>query len=236
MLQKSAHPALAAAAHASISADLLEPLYIQRSVETKFKPPQLDAGSVFAAIDRLEESILNSPRVPLTGKTMVNEEELLEQIDTIRLNLPEIIAMAQSIVQSQERLMKEAQQQIQQIVAEANQRADRVANELGIIDRSKQEARQIRQMAIAESEHLRQQTIVEVERLRNYQIQEIERMRDMAMAECQQIQDGADEYADRVLHDMEDRLTDVLQAIQQGRRRLNADYFGSVIFDAQSGN
>ena len=226
MLQKSSHPALADATHASISDDLLEPLYIQRSVETKFKPPQLEAGSVFAAIDRLEESILNSPRVPLTGKTMVNEEELLEQLDTIRLNLPEIIALAQSIVESKERLMKEARQQIQQIVAEANQRADRVANELGIIDRSKQEARQIRQMAIAESEHLRQQTIVEVERLRNYHIQEIEQMRNKAMAECQQIQDGADEYADRVLHNMEDRLTDVLQAIQQGRQRLNADHSG----------
>ena len=233
MLQKSSHPALADATHASISDDPLEPLYIQRSVETKFKPPQLDAGcwmldagSVFAAIDRLEESILNSPRVPLTGKTMVNEEELLEQLDTIRLNLPEIIALAQSIVESKERLMKEARQQIQQIVAEANQRAYQVANELGIIDRSKQEARQIRQMAIAESEHLRQQTIVEVERLRNYHIQEIEQMRNKAMAECQQIQDGADEYADRVLHDMEDRLTDVLQAIQQGRQRRNADYSG----------
>lgn len=226
MLQKLSHPALAAATHASSSDDPPEPLYIQRSVETKFKPPQLDAGSVFAAIDRLEESILNSPRVPLTGKTMVNEEELLEQLDTIRLNLPEIIALAQSIVESKERLMKEARQQIQQIVAEANQRADRVANELGIIDRSKQEARQIRQMAIAESEHLRQQTIVEVERLRNYHIQEIEQMRNKAMAECQQIQDGADEYADRVLHDMEDRLTDVLQAIQQGRQRRNADYSG----------
>ena len=226
MLQKSSHPALAAATHASSSDDPPEPLYIQRSVETKFKPPQLDAGSVFAAIDRLEESILNSPRVPLTGKTMVNEEELLEQLDTIRLNLPEIIAFAQSIVESKERLMKEAQQQIQQIVAEANQRAYQVANELGIIDRSKQEARQIRQMAIAESEHLRQQTIVEVERLRNYHIQEIEQMRNKAMAECQQIQDGADEYADRVLHDMEDRLTDVLQAIQQGRQRRNADYSG----------
>ncbi len=236
MLQKSSNPALAAETYASSSDDPPEPLYIQRSVEPKFKPPQLDTGSVFAAIDRLEESILNSPRVPLTGKTMVNEEELLEQIDTLRLNLPEIIALAQEIVQSKERLMKEAQQQIQQIVAEANQRAYQVANELGIIDRSEQEAKQIRQMAIAQSEHLRQQTIVEVERLRNYQIQEIERMRDKAMAECQQIQDGADEYADRVLHDMEDRLSDVLQAIKQGRQQLNADYSSSVNFNAQSGN
>ena len=56
MLQKSSHPALAAATHASISDDLLEPLYIQRSVETKFKPPQLEAGSVFAEIDRLDLS------------------------------------------------------------------------------------------------------------------------------------------------------------------------------------
>jgi cell division septum initiation protein DivIVA len=214
MLQQSYHTTLADESYSN----LLE----YRSVEPEeVKQVAIEYLDVFAALDRLEAKILNSPRVPLTGKTIVNEEELLEQIDAIRLNLPEIVNTAQEILQYKDRLIREAQQQVQQILAQANQHAYQVANELGIIDRSEQEARQIRQMAIAECEHLRQQAVIEVERVRDRNIQEIERMREQALAECQQIQSGADEYADRVLFTMEERLTDILQAIQQGRQRLH---------------
>ena len=40
-----------------------------------------DCADILVEIDRLEEAILASPRVPLTGKTVVNEEELLDRFD-----------------------------------------------------------------------------------------------------------------------------------------------------------
>jgi vacuolar-type H+-ATPase subunit H len=216
MLQQSFHTALADETLAIIQDS-------PQFAETEAKSVKIDAPGIFAAIDRLEETILNSPRVPLTGKTMVNEDELLEQLDTIRLNLPEIVATSQELLEYKNRIISEAQQQVQQILAEANQRAYQVANELGIIDRSEQEAQQIRQMAIAECEQLRQQTIAEMERAHNHSIQEMERMRQKVTIECQEIQAGADEYADRILLEMEDRLTDVLKSIQRGRQRLNIE-------------
>jgi hypothetical protein len=215
MLQQSFYPALADETHLSTSE--------YRSVEPEVTLVNVESPDVFAAIDRLEEAILNSPRVPLTGKTMVNEEEILEQLDAIRLSLPEAVAIAQEIIQYKERIVREAQQQVQQILADANQCAYQVANELGIIDRSEQEARQIRQVAISECEHLRQQTITEVERVRNHNIQELELMRQQVTIECAQIQDGADEYADRILHNMEYQLTDILKAVQRGRQGLNTE-------------
>jgi vacuolar-type H+-ATPase subunit H len=216
MLQQSFHPALAEETHFNPSPDY-------RSVEPEVTPVTVESPDVFAAIDRLEEAILNSPRLPLTGKTIVNEEEILEQLDAIRLSMPEVLAIAQEIIQYKERIVKEAQQQVQQILADANQRAYQVANELGIIDRSEQEADQIRQAAISECEQLRQQTVTEVERVRNHNIQEMERMRQKVTMECEQIQDGADEYADRILNNMEYQLSDILQAIQRGRQRLNTE-------------
>jgi cell division septum initiation protein DivIVA len=192
-------------------------------IEAEANSGEVDCSAILAAIDRLEETILNSHRVPLTGKTIINEEELLEQLDAIRSNLPDTIIVAQEIVQYKKQIIGETQQQVQQILAEANQRAYQVANELGIIDRSEQEAKQIKQIAIAECEQLRQQTIVEVERIRTHNIQEMERMRQQVTIECQEILAGADEYADRILHNMEYQLTDVLQAIQSGRKRLNIE-------------
>jgi cell division septum initiation protein DivIVA len=215
MLQQSHHPAVADRSYASILED--------RSSTPNLKAKNQESSAVFAALERLEERILNSPRVPLTGKTMVDEEELLQQIDRIREQLPEAIATAQEVVQYKERLIREAQQQVQQILAEANQRAYQVANELGIIDRAEREAQQMRQLAISECEQLRQQTIQEVQRISDRHLQDLERMRAQVALECQQTQDGADEYADRVLHNMEYQLTDILHAIQRGRQRLLGD-------------
>jgi hypothetical protein len=192
-------------------------------IATEIKPKKVESSAVFAAIERLEEKILSSPRVPLTKRTMVDEEEILEQLDLIRLNLPEIVATAQEIIQYKERIVGEAQQQVQQILAEANQHAYQVANELGIIERSEHEARKIRQIALAECEHLRQQTMIEAQRMTDRNRQELEKMREQVTLECQQIQSGADEYADRVLHNMEHQLTEILQAIQRGRQRLNTE-------------
>ena len=173
---------------------------------------EVESLGVFSAIELLEEKILNSPRVPLTGKIMVNEEELLEQLDLIRLKLPEVILSAQEILQYKQQIIIEAQQQVQQTIIEANRRADRITNELGIIELSKHEANQIRQAAMDECEQFRQQTIAE-----------LAQMRREAVAECQQIQAGADEYADRVLHDMQSQFTDILQTVQRGRKRLERD-------------
>ncbi len=182
---------------------------------------EIDSSHIEAALDRLEETILNNPRVPLTGKTMVNEEELLEQIDLIRLSIPPAIKTAQEILQYKNQIIQETQQQAQQMLAEANQRAYHIANELGIIERAEQEAREIHQIAISQCEQMRQQTIMEVERIRDLNIQEIERMRQETIAECQSIQSGADEYADGVLSQMEERLSEAIKSIQLGRQRLN---------------
>jgi cell division septum initiation protein DivIVA len=182
---------------------------------------EIDSSHIEAALDRLEETILNSPRVPLTGKTMVNEEEFLEQIDLIRLSIPPAIKTAQEILQYKNQIIQETQQQAQQMLAEANQRAYHIANELGIIERAEQEASEMHQIAISQCEQMRQQTIIEVERIRDLNVQEIERMRQDTIAECQSIQSGADEYADRILSQMEDQFTDILQSVKMGRQRLN---------------
>ncbi|WP_309742051.1 hypothetical protein [Chamaesiphon sp. OTE_20_metabat_361] len=215
MLQHSHYPAVADQSYASILED--------RSIVPSIQAKNLESAAVFAAIERLESRILNSPRVPLTGKTMIDEEEILQQIDRIREQLPEVIATAQEVLQYKDRLIREAAGQAQQILAEANQRAYQVANEVGIIDRAEREAQQIRQAAISECEQLRQQTTLEMQRIGDRHLQDLDRMRAQVELECQQTQDGADEYADRVLHNMEYQLTDILHAIQRGRQRLMSD-------------
>ena len=192
--------------------------------------PEIDASEIglgspdiFNAIDRLEERILYSPRVPLTGKTMVDEEVLLEQLDAIRLSLPEVVTTAREVLEYKHQIVREAQQQAQHVLDEASHCAAQISNELGIVERAEQEARQIRQQALAECEQLRQQALADIQQLHDCQTQELGRMRQEVVTQCHQIQIGADEYADRVLHNMEYQLKDMLQSIQRGRQYLNRD-------------
>jgi vacuolar-type H+-ATPase subunit H len=192
---------------------------------TEFDANTIELGSpdIFGAIDRLEERILNSPRVPLTGKTMVDEEVLLEQLDAMRLSLPEVVTTAREVLEYKHQIVREAQQQAQHILDEANRCAVQVSNELGIVERAEQEARQIRQQALAECEQLRQQALDDIQQLHDCQTRELGLMRQEVTAQCHQIQVGADEYADRVLHNMEYQLKDMLQSIQRGRQYLTQD-------------
>lgn len=214
MLQTPFYPALADDDHSSS-------VSYQQQIEAD--AIAWESSTIFGQINELEETILNSPRVPLTGKTMVNEEELLQQLDILRSSVPASLKAAQEILEYKNQIIKEAQQQAQQLLAEANRQAYQVANELGIIDRAEVEAEQMRQMTIAECEQMRQQITLEVDRIRHHNIQEMERMREVVLRECQQIQDGADEYADRVLSEMEFQLNDVLRAIQRGKQHLNIE-------------
>ncbi len=211
MLQQAFYPALA------------EDEYINSHQDQAKNEPIAtwsQSSDILAEIDRLEESILNSPRVPLTGKTVVNEEELLDHLDTVRASLPSALNTAREVLEYKHQIIQEAQQQAKEIIAEANRHAYQVVNELGIIDRAELEAMQIRQMTIAECEQIRQQTTIEVERIRNHNIQEMERTRELTIRDCQQIQAGADEYADSVLSGMECQLSDLVQSIQRGRQML----------------
>jgi hypothetical protein len=174
-------------------------------------------------LDRLEELLLKSPRVPLTGKAMVAEDDIIEHLDMLRARVPATIDVAQSIVSQQDSILIAAEQQAHQQIAAAQQQAFEIANELGIVDRAKAEAAQIHQSVMAECATAREQIRQEVEQARRQQLQEIDNIRQQALAEAQAIRRGADDYADQVLHAIDTQLGEIQAKIRRGRQHLNAN-------------
>ncbi|HEY9617840.1 MAG TPA: DivIVA domain-containing protein [Microcoleaceae cyanobacterium] len=171
-------------------------------------------------LDRLEEIILESPRIPLSRRTLIDEEQLIEQLDLVRLSLPDAFHEAESILRHKEEIFLQAEQYAQEIIETAERRAAQILNETGIVRQAEMEAQQIRQHIQQECDAVRDQTINEIERMRRQAQQELEEMHQMAMAECEEIQAGADEYAERVLRDMEMQLAEMLRVIRNGRQQL----------------
>ena len=174
-------------------------------------------------LNRLEEMILDSPRIPLTRRTLVDEEQLLDQLDLIRLNLPSAFQETDIIVRHKDEILQEAEEYAQEIVTMAEQRAARILNEMGLIQQAKSEADQLRQQVQNECDTLQQQTLSEIEQIRYRLQQELEEMRSRTMAECEEIQNGADDYADHVLGSIEQQLNEMMRVIRNGRQQVQGN-------------
>lgn len=174
-------------------------------------------------LNRLEEMILDSPRIPLTGRTVIDEEQLLEQLDLIRLNLPNAFEEAEAIIREKEDLLLAAEQYAHQIIEQAEQRATQILEETGIVRQAKQEAQQLWQMVQQECEAAQEQTLAEIERMHREAQKELEELRAKAISEAEAIQNGADEYAEKVLNNIDRQLNDMLRIIRNGRQQLNAE-------------
>jgi F0F1-type ATP synthase membrane subunit b/b' len=171
-------------------------------------------------LNKLEEMLLDSPRIPLSRRTVVDEEQLLDQLDLVRLNLPAAFQEATEIILHREEVLLEAEQYAQEIIADAERRAAQILDEMGIVRQAEMEAQRIRQQVQIECEEMQQQVLVDIDQMRRQAQQELHEMQKLAIAECEQIQRGADEYADGVLQDMEQQFAEMLRIVRNGRQQL----------------
>lgn len=174
-------------------------------------------------LNQLEEMIIDSPRIILSPWRLVDEDEILDQLDLVRLNLPKAFNQALDVLRQKEEILMDAEDYAQDIIETAQRRASEILDELGIIQQAQKEANQIRQQVQQECEQLQRSTLSEVEQMRRTAQQELEELRRLTLAECEDIQYGADEYADAVLNRIESQLSQMLTIIRNGRNQLKED-------------
>ncbi len=172
-------------------------------------------------LNRLEDIILESPRLPILGHTLVDEEQLLKQLDLIRVNLPDAFRHAVEIMKRRRDIIKQAEVYAQEIIESAQKRANKIADRLEIIQQAQQEALQIKRQVHDECDEIRQQTILEIQEIQTNAQLEAEKLRQQVLMECEEIQVGADEYAGGVLDNLEQQLSLTLKVIRNGRQQLD---------------
>ncbi|MGB2924721.1 MAG: hypothetical protein WBB82_05435 [Limnothrix sp.] len=169
---------------------------------------------------QLEDIIFDSPHIPLTGITLVEEEKLLDQLDIVRASLPEVIEKAMEVLQQKAQLIAEAEEYAEEIMAAAERRAAQVLDEMTLIRQAEQTAEQMRQEAEQECQSIKQTLTAEVEDSRRQAYEEVKEVREQAIAESAEIQHGADQYANQVLSGLEGQLQQMLTVVRNGRQQL----------------
>jgi cell division septum initiation protein DivIVA len=94
-------------------------------------------------LDQAESLVESGPRVPLTGKVMLNSDELLDLLDQIRSALPEEVKRAEWIAQEKERLLRDTQEEATRMLKQAEDYARKLLEENELVAEAKSEAQKI---------------------------------------------------------------------------------------------
>lgn len=106
-------------------------------------------------LERLAALLEGAPTLPLTGKILLDREEVLSLLDALQSAIPAELDQAARISQQREQILREAREEAEAVVREARSFAAQLTDETAIareaqaradevIDQSKRVAREIR--------------------------------------------------------------------------------------------
>jgi len=98
-------------------------------------------------VDRLENLITSSQRMPIGGRVLVREQEVLQLIDQMRAAVPEEIKQARRLNQERERMLAQAEAEASRIIAAAHEEAERLINDEEMLQLANERAAEIEREA-----------------------------------------------------------------------------------------
>jgi cell division septum initiation protein DivIVA len=117
-----------------------------------------ESGSmdILYLLERLEEA-LTGPRIPMTNKTLVDDEECLAIIDQIRLSLPNEIRQARKVNSEREAVIGEAQARADQLLRSAEADSRERAKDHHIVHEAQAQADQMLAQAHRQADEIRRE-------------------------------------------------------------------------------
>jgi hypothetical protein len=157
-----------------------------------------DMTAVLDIVDTLEELVGGARRLPFTPSVVVNEEEILELVDRIRVALPDDLVSARHTVDERDQILERAEREVAEISARAEEEA----------------ARQVRDAQARAASLVEEHVIVgaATERARVL----IAEAEQSAAAE----RTAADDYAREVVQRLEEQLERWLGTVREGLQSL----------------
>lgn len=101
---------------------------------------------VLELLEEIEDVVDTAASVPLTGKIMIDANELLEIVKEIRIELPDEIQQAQWIKGERERIINDAKLEYEAVLKDAKKQAESLIENDDITVKAKQRADEIMMM------------------------------------------------------------------------------------------
>ena len=138
-------------------------------------------------VDRLENLIASSKKMPLSNSLLVKESEILQIIELMRTSIPEEIKQARRIIQEKERIFAHAQAEASTLLARAREETERVMNREGLLQAAEARSQELVRQATSHAQEIMQQ----------------------AQERAEQRKTGADAYAAETLRNLREQLLSI---------------------------
>jgi hypothetical protein len=96
-------------------------------------------------VDRLENLIAGSRRMPLVNQIIVKESEILSIIEQMRTTIPDEVKQSRRVIQEKERILAQAQADATALLARAREEGERAVNREGLLKVAEERSQQLLQ-------------------------------------------------------------------------------------------
>ncbi len=106
-------------------------------------------------VDRLENLIAGSRRMPLVNQIIIKESDILNIVDQLRTTIPDEIKQARRIIQDKERILAQAQADANALLARARDESEQAVNREGLLRAAEARSQEMLRRAEEEAEQLK---------------------------------------------------------------------------------
>ncbi|HUS94353.1 MAG TPA: hypothetical protein VMZ24_04175 [Patescibacteria group bacterium] len=106
-------------------------------------------------VDRLEQTLAESRRLPLTSSLLVDEDRIFNIVDQLRVSIPEEVKRANRVEAEKERILAQAKEEANRIRELAKQEASELVRRDSIMGSAQQRSETILERARREAEIMR---------------------------------------------------------------------------------
>jgi multidrug efflux pump subunit AcrA (membrane-fusion protein) len=117
-------------------------------------------------IDRLDNLIASSRRMPLLNQIMLKEGDILSVIDQMRASIPDEVKQARRIIQEKDRILSQAQAEASNLLAQARLESERALEREGLLEAAEERSQEIIQQAKGRSQAVLRHAEEEADRLK----------------------------------------------------------------------
>jgi len=108
-------------------------------------------------LDQLEEVLGAGSRVPLTSRTLVDEQEILDILDQIRVSIPDELKAAKRLTQERDQVIADAHAAAERILRDADAQAAERVGEHSLVRSAEMRAADIEDGALRHAGEIRRE-------------------------------------------------------------------------------
>jgi hypothetical protein len=106
-------------------------------------------------VDRLENLIASSRKMPLVNQIMMKESDILNIVDQMRTSIPDEIKLARRIMQDKERIIAQAQADASTLLARAREESEKAIEREGLLQAAGEQSQVMVREAEEQAERLK---------------------------------------------------------------------------------